>query len=263
MFAVICIFGALVVAPSVASALTVTGTFPADKAGMAAYVKLDPLTETNFDNAKASLFDSVESFGETYMIGLKEYSVDGPNYNKLNFRIYLGTNGWLVVYLLKDQEPSRIVNWRRDAATGKFVSLSDTLLKFAIENAISKIGAPAVTSVEYYNFAYPDAKKMTLTRENIYNGEPITDDFTVLVPGTLYLASYALASIGGAQNTWSEAVGAYIDNKKINGIGDIPFIYGNYLAADFTAGVSHTIRLDKRNDDYPASIVTMLFYSVN
>ena len=185
------IAGLFAILPALATAQTDATTFPVDQAGMAAYVKLDSISQTNFDNAKQSLFDQVETAGSTYLIGTKQYSVDGSDQNKINFHIYLGANGWLVAYLLNTEEPTRIVNWNTGAA------LSDTLLKTAIEDAISKIGATAANPVAYYDFAFPDAQKMTLTRENV-NGDNgvFTKNFTVLVPGTVYQASYSLKSDG-------------------------------------------------------------------
>ena len=188
----ICIAGIVAFLPILTHAAT---TFPVDQAGMAAYVKLGNLTQANFDNAKQNLFDSVEAASSTYMIGVKKYSVDDTSGVKINFHIYLGTNGWLVVYLSKDQEPSQIINWATGAA------LDNTLLKLAIEDSAAKINSAPTTAIAYYDFAQPDARKMTVVRENISSGGS-PKDFTVMVPGTLYQASYSILSTG-AVNSWS------------------------------------------------------------
>lgn len=268
MFAAAFVFGILTAMPSVSSAQTAATTFPVNEAGIAAYVKLDSISQTNFDRARQSLFDSVESFGDTYMIGVKEYSIDGIDggpYNKVNLHMYLGADGWLVVYLLKTEEPSRIVNWRADAATGKLVPLSDTLLKFAIEDATSKIGASALTSAAYYDFAQPEATKMTMIREIIEKGgQESSDEFTVLVPGTLQQASWATKCFDCAINSWDAAATLYVDNNYAAGEVSTSFDYGDYDNAMLGGNKSHAIRLDRRSgsDDYVGA-VTLLLYSPN
>jgi len=231
-----------------------TITFPKDDAGMAAYVKLNQLSQVNFDNACQSLFENAAPSGQTYMIGTKNYSATDDGTNKVEFHIYLGTDGWLVVYLLRNQNPSRIVNWQSGHP------LSETLLKIATEDAIDKIGASVAETMKYYDFSNPDATKMTLIRETVEPGQT-ADDFSVTVPGNLYRASYSLASFGGAYNSQTVFASLYMDNNQfVDKITDTPIIWGDYDESIFTAQTSHTVILNKRNDNTTARVTTLLFY---
>jgi hypothetical protein len=254
--------GLLALLPALANALanaqTNSTTFPVNQAGMAAYVKLDSISAANFDNAKQSLFDQVETAGSTYLIGTKLYSVDASEQNKVNFHIYLGADGWLVVYLTKDQEPSRMVNWRSGTA------LSDTLLKYALEDAIQKIGATAANPIAYYDFAFPDAQKMTLVRENVNwpnNGDSFKK-FTALVPGTIYQASYSLKCDGTSKPNNYTFGALYIDEQLVKDMPTSPLVYGIYDGALFTANQSHTIQLNQGYTD-PLSGATLILYKTN
>ena len=248
------IVGMLAFLPMLARATT---TFPVDQAGMAAYVKLGQLTQANFDNAKQNLFESVESASSTYMVGVKGYSVDGGSSTKVNFHIYLATNGWLVVYLPKDQEPSRMINWAPNA------TLDNTLLKLAIEDAAGKIGSAPTTSIVYYDFAQPDAKKMTVARETVTGENNVySKNFTVLVPGTVYQASYALKSYGLTKPSNNTFGSVYLDQQLVNNMATDPFVWGIYDSALFMANQNHTITLNQ-GYSYPVSAATLILYSVN
>jgi hypothetical protein len=251
------IIGLFAFLPLLAEAQTNSTTFPVDQAGMAAYVKLDSISETNFDNAKQSLFDQVETAGSTYLIGTKQYSIDGSEQKKVNFHIYLGADGWLVVYLTKDQEPSRMVNWHTGTA------LSDTLLKSVIEDAIQKIGAAASKPFAYYDFAFPDAQKMTMVRENVNGDNGVyTKRFTVLVPGTIYQASYSLKCDGLSKPSNYTFGSLQIGDQVVNDMTTSPLVYGIYGNALFTANQSHTIQLNQGYTD-PLSGATLILYKTN
>lgn len=252
----------LIIAPAAANAQNAASAFPADAAGLAAYVKLSAISQDTFDRARQSLFESVESAAATYMIGVKKYSNDGVSngYDQTVFHIYLGADGWLAVYLLKDQFPGQIANWREGAG------LSDTMLKYAVDDALQKIGAAAAEPLKYYNFAYPDAKKMTFVRETMNKGDQIySDDFSVLIPGTFYQGSYGIKCFDCAIRSWNEmGMNLYVDNSLFVGKPYEAFLYGNYDGVLFGDNKSHTVSLSRRSYvDDKVSGFTVLFYSPN
>ena len=141
--------------------------------------------------------------------------------------------------------------------------LSDTLLKAAIEDAIGKIGATAANPVAYYDFAFPDAQKMTLTRENVTGDNGVfTKNFTVLVPGTIYQASYSLKCYGVGKQDNATYGSLWIDEQLVKDMPTSPLVYGIYDGTLFTANQSHTIRLNQ-GYTYPVSAATMILYKTN
>ncbi len=246
------------VLPDIANAEDAVPANPFANAGMSAYVKLDSITESIFENAKANLFDSVENYSANYIVGLgNTYAYPGYNNAEVPLHIYLSTTGWLMVYLTADQEPSMIVNWDKQTPLG------ENLLKLAVEDAAKKIGATYNnSSVKYFDFEYPDAAKMTLVRENV-SIQNTSNTFNVLVPGTIHHASYALASFGVGLNSYTRYVDLYIDKEPAGNINGDAFVYGAYDDARFTAGADHEIMLSKNMDEYPASAVTLILYSIN
>jgi hypothetical protein len=246
---------------AISPAVNAATTFPKNEAGIAAYVKLAPLSQTNFDNARRLLFDSA-SASSTYMIGIESYNAAEQNQtykDSIDFHIYLGTNGWLVAYLLKDETPSKIVNWNAGQP------LSNTMLKAVIEDAIQKIGATASSSIQYYDFFHPEANKMTLVRENLTaETASTTNDFNVTVPGTLYQASWAINCDEAIGSSYADATTVLLDNSTAGYSAAKPIVYGNYDLRSFIANIDHKITLKRRSDsNYKTSAATLLIYKTN
>ncbi len=256
-FLLFSIFLCTAIYPAIASAQEDASAALLESAGLGAYVKLDSIDQTTFDNATASLFNSVESFGTDYMIGVKNYYAHEANSEALvPLHFYLRTDGWLVVYLLNSQESSMIVNWNDGA------SLEDNLLKLAVEDAAGTIGASYDdSSIKYYDFAHPDASQMTLVRENIEDNSQLMNSFSILVPGTVYQATYAMASFGGALKANTSWANLYLDNNMVHNAKTTDnFVYGNYDESLFTAQISHEVIMHKADDIYPASTATLILY---
>ncbi len=208
------IFCSVVFSAEPARAQTST-TFPVDEAGIAAYVKLDSVDITDITEA-LNYFYSIEKQDETYVIGL----VNVPNpwlwsaYRNLS-HLYIGLDGWMVAYYLKDQEASRIMQWN-DYEKG---AINTTTLQDAIDIMCANIGVAYSNDIKYYNFEFPNANKMTLIAEQIEDPHQSTGDyyqgsFSVVVPGTLYEASYELRK----NNSYSDKkiwLCLYIDDAKI------------------------------------------------
>lgn len=231
--AAVCGLAFLGVAPAQAA-------FPQDQAGIAAYVKLASISQTNFDNALKNFFDYTEPSGDTYMIGVKGYTVDNLPYdpyarNKIDVHFYLGVDGWMAAYLPKAEPAAKIVNWRDGA------ELKNTLLEVALNDAIGKIGAATTEEIKYYDFSKTSAKKMTIIKEIVDNNEE-RDSFSATIPGQLEGAFFSLASLTPVfMNNMMELS---LNGNRFTTSGQ-KFLWGNYDFNLFRSGASNDFQLQK------------------
>jgi hypothetical protein len=217
-------------------------TFPVDEAGIAAYVKVDNINNVDI-NTVGNAFYSIVASGESYIIGtVKIENEVSPNYPHL----YVGLDGWIVAYYLKNEEASRIMQWKNYAAG----NITTNTLKDAIDSVCGKTGLTYSTDIKYYDFEFPDANKLTLVAER---NSPSQNDFYVTVPGTLYEASYQVLITG----TWGNCGGGsatqwirlkidenLVFEKGVDGLYGYatPFSsYGYYDLSVFTAGITHHV----------------------
>lgn len=233
------IFLCLVVGITVASIRIVKAknstTFPVDKAGIAAYVKVDNIGNIDISTL-AEAYHTIEASGESYVIG----TVKVPNEVDSNYpHLYVGLDGWIVAYYLKTEEASRIMQWKGYTVG----SINTTTLKDAIDYMCEKIGVTYSGPIKYYDFEFPDANKMTLVADS--------SDFYATVPGTLYEASYQVLL---RSDCCSGSLCRYIELKvdeilvyKSSGLGcnwgcNPPFsTYGSYDLSNFSTGITHHV----------------------
>jgi len=256
---------------SILSAPAAQAAFPQDQAGIAAYVKLEGVNQTSFDTALDDFFDSTEPSGDTYMIGVKGYLVDDqPHdpyaYNKIDVHFYLGVDGWLAAYLLKDDPAAKIVNWRPGA------ELKDTLLEVALKDAIAKLGAAPTGEIKYHDFSAPASSKMTLVKESSpandqdSEGNPINyNEFSAMMKGTLNRFSWSVEGVGTScgGHSWTTPVDLFIEGSgSIAGTGCPGFSYSDYIPAPeiFNDQKSHIVRMSKNQGDKGANGVFVFIY---
>jgi hypothetical protein len=104
---------------------------------------------------------------------------------------------------------------------------------------------------------------MTLTRENVNGANGVyTKNFTVLVPGTIYQASYSLKSDGTSKQNNYTFGALYFDDQLVKDMPTSPLVYGIYDGALFTANQSHAIQLNQGITD-PISGATLILYRTN
>ncbi len=267
LLAAVCVFGFF----GVLFALPAQAAFPQDQAGIAAYVKLSGVNQTSFDTALDDFFDSTEPSGDTYMIGVKGYLVDDQPYdpyayNKIDIHFYLGVDGWLAAYLLKDEPAAKIVNWRPGA------ELKNTLLEIALEDAIAKLGAAPIGEIKYHDFSAPASSKMTLAKESSpandqdSEGNPINyNEFSAMMKGTLSRFSWSVEGVGTScgGHSWMTPVDLFIEGgDPIGGAGCSRFTYGEYIYAPekFNDQKSHIVRMSKNQGDKGANGVFVFIY---
>ena len=160
-------------------------TFPVEEAGIAAYVKLDSVKKEDLTKAWYS-YHSREKNAETYVIGTIEIVNQSPRGGQwFNYpHIYIGRDGWMVAYYLKDEEASQIIQWE-DYTPGV---MGTTTLQDAIDFMADSIGVTYSGEIKYYDFEFPEANKMTLVAETFIDG---SNCFSLTIPGTLYEASFS------------------------------------------------------------------------
>ena len=254
-------------------ALPAQAAFPQEQAGIAAYVKLEGVSQTSFDTALDDFFDSTEPSGDTYMIGVKGYLVDDQpydpynyQYNKTDIHFYLGVDGWLAAYLLKDDPAAKIVNWRPGA------ELKNTLLEVALEDAIAKLGATPTGEIKYHDFSAPASSKMTLVKESSpandqdSEGNPINhNEFSAMVKGTLSRFSWSVEGVGTScgGHSWTTPIDLFIEGgDPIGGAGCSRLTYGDYVYAPekFNDQKSHIVSMSKNQGDKGANGVFVFIY---
>lgn len=185
------VIGIMAIPTKFAKAETAT-TFPVGEAGIAAYVKLNSVDITDLTEA-LNYFYQRKKQESTYVIGTMQVeNVMGlwtPLYSYPH--LYIGLDGWVVAYYLKDEEASRIMQWK-DYTTG---AINTTTLKDAIDIMAYKIGVSYSDPIKYYDFEFPEANKMTLIAEKAWwepGGGKSRNSFSVTVPGVLYEGAYSL-----------------------------------------------------------------------
>ncbi len=253
---------------SFAGAAGAAATFPDDKAGITAYVKLPAIGDDKLRILKESFFNSVESYGNHHAIGVKEYTTcqDYQSQNgKTNFHIYVGADGWIAAYLLRTEEPARLVDWDDPAGLGK------TMLARIVEDTAQKIGAaiPADLAIKYYNFAYPDAAKMTIVKESIAANEinastsapVLIDDFSATAAGTMRQVSWGLYVKNSVCQDSGDTVALLIGGDLAGGSCD-RLSYGNYYYVyKFNDHKSRLIQLSKHSNSSSANAAAAVVFT--
>ena len=226
--------------------------FPVDKAGIAAYVKLDVPADQMYKVLTDALsYYSNKETPETnqyYVIGVMKIEdkvqIGSPNQNKVWFEyphLYIGLDGWMVAYYLKDEEPSRIMQWEGYTPG----SITTTTLKEAIDEMCQDLGVNYSGEPKYYDFAYPQATKMTLVAETAPGGKNAgSNSFSVTIPGTLYQASYmTFMHCGYSSCTMKLDIdGNTVVSKYSSSANSDSFLeYGDYPLDLLTPNVPHLI----------------------
>jgi hypothetical protein len=232
-----------------------TTTFPVGEAGIAAYVKLDSVTIEDLTEALNHYYTR-EKQTETYVIG----TVEVVNKFWKNYpHLYISLDGWMVAYYLKDEEASKIMQWK-DYTPG---SITTTTLKDVIDFMAESIGVTYSTEVKYYNFEFPEANKMTLIAETLPQSTLgyCKNGFSVTVPGTLYEASYSIYAVHWGYDT--RRMNLNMDNEIIftTEVTQSEEFYGFYDLTDFEVNVPHFIELSRYNCNGEGAATVLIYHS--
>lgn len=188
-------------------------SFLEDEAGMIAYTLLDK--KIDLKRAK-SVFKAIEKETDKYIIG--SFSISGfKGYSKEDVHLFVHTDGWVVVYYLKQDSTAKMISMQ---------NLGNTKLNMGLTEACSMIGA-TVPYVRYYHFQYPDADKFIVLAKS--QSQP----FRIMIPISFVIY----------ERSWSSSGSINVDNKSISGSSDSGQFgtYGLLSTADLKPDDFHNI----------------------
>lgn len=128
--------------------------FPADEAGMCAWVK----AKSSIPNLNVAVpaFATIERQTDDYIIG----TVAMDYHTEEQYpHVYVSTDGWVVAYYPKNRPSSWLL--AKYAGGG----ISTTTLEEAVLHVCTQIDGDA-TGLKYYDFRHPDATKMMIIAES-------------------------------------------------------------------------------------------------
>lgn len=205
--------------------------FPADDAGIAAYVKASSSIDLNDTK---SAFASIERETADYIIG----TVDITWYSEQDRpHVYVSKDGWIVAYYPKDKSAGWIFPWY-EYADG---ALSSTTLSKALGIVANSVGG-TTNGLKYYDFRNPDASKMMIIIESTTG----TEFYKLTVPTSysLYAVdwSHYSSTYGGVGTKGYSRV--YLDGAQFtsDGGGSNQRSYGS-LKGQIINGVEHEIKI--------------------
>lgn len=236
----------------VAGAAEATGgnAFPEDEAGISAYVNVGK--SINITEA-VKAFTQTEELSKTHAIGI--IPIDNKR-GTMNVHVYVDTGGYIVAYFKNTEPASNIVKWSRmDFNNPK---IEDFTTNAAIKAMCSKIDVyylDITDDIKYYDFEYPDAKKMVIFLDARSSGG---NEYThISIPGKyrLYEASYSL--IATLYRNVDNDVYLYVDGTQIAHVDECLRTGMYNLENVLTLGEPHSIKL---NTEHSGGVGTILIY---
>jgi len=205
--------------------------FPADEAGISAYVKASSSIDLNDTK---SAFASIERETADYIIGTVDITwqseQDRPH-------VYVSTDGWIVAYYPKDKSAGWIFPWY-EYADGPLIS---TTLSKALGTVANSVGG-TTNGLKYYDFRNPDASKMMIIIESTTG----TEFYTLTVPTSysLYAVDWSHYSSTVSSSSGSGYSYVYLDGAifTLDGWGANQMSYGS-LKGQIINGVEHEIKI--------------------
>ena len=213
-------------------------SFLEEEAGISLYVNVGE--EIDLSQAKG-LYKVLEDETDSYLIGTVELS----GYEKWEGwwpHVWIHKDGWIVVYYLKEEPTSRLMDWfYYDRAGGGEIStttLREVLLGVAsdLKLDLTKIQE----DMRYYHWQYPEAKKLLVVLDTTNAG---SDSFKYTIPGSLKLYEASGSHFGnvGCCGRWSQTA---IDGEVFKKGGDGKYVTVGNLAPKWTSqGVTHEVIL--------------------
>ncbi|MBM3241059.1 hypothetical protein FJZ31_32650 [Candidatus Poribacteria bacterium] len=245
---------------SSAEAAQTTKAFPADEAGIAAYVKVSTV---DIEKIK-SILKEVEEVGDNYIVGITPIPDFG---GEIGVHLYADTDGWLVAYIKADQPAAMIMQWGTADVKKPVISvIQSTTLEDALRNAGDAISAIVPQKdIKYYDFEAPEANGMTLfIRTRTGKGSNIVQA-ELPATYTLYEASYYHYAYRQWHSGWGGYTGSSelkVDETTINKLESVSSAWGRAFGSykgSVTTGTLHKIEISC--DDNPsAGVATVLIY---
>lgn len=207
---------------------TTSSTFPVEEAGIAAYLKVKEITPEKLSQIP---FVEITKQGESYLIG-KMRIFPYPNGLGETFpHVYIGLDGWIVAYYLRDEKMAEIVQYNFQEYKPKVQgTVLETTLKRVCESAKLECD---LSQIKYFNFEYPRANKMTIIANCLSGLRCGKPNFLISVPGKVYEASYKIET-SGHQLMLSLNETPFLVMKNCN--TNTSYFSGDFDLANFNSG---------------------------
>lgn len=214
-----------------AFALESETSFLEEEAGISLYMKVNQ--QLDLSKVK-SAFKTIEKETSNYIVG----SISLPNLPETDdVHCFVQKDGWIVVYYLKDEPISKIIDWSYYSGT----TLTKTKLLVVLEKIASVLGT-SVTNAKYYHFQYPFAEKfMIIIEKQVSSG---TDSFNLSLPSSFSFYEESWSYRGG-EGGYYHADYFSIDGKTISSNPD-GTKYGT-LTTHLSSDTFHTILIDNES----------------
>lgn len=203
--------------------------FPADEAGISAYVKASSSIDLNDTK---SAFASIERETSDYIIGTVDITwhseQDRPH-------VYVSKDGWIVAYYPKEKSAGWIFPWYEYSGG----PLSSTTLSKALGIVANSVGG-TTNGLKYYDFRNPDASKMMIIIESTTG----TEFYKLTVPTSfsLYAVDWShYSSLSCSYGGGSSYV--YLNGASFDHIGCGTTSHKGSLLGQLINGVEHEIKI--------------------
>ncbi len=235
--------------------------FPADKAGIAAYVKVSEQIDVN---RLSPIFREVRDVGDNYIIGIVPIDDIGGT---IDVYLYADRDGWFVAYLPKTEPTATIMQWLSISDMNQYnkpviTNLNRTILTDALDQAKNLL-LLVLPDVKYYHFKYPDATKTTLFIKTTQESDVM--QFKIPQNFTLFESSFYHFSLNGGDSKVKldgflvsdlrETATSTGKNYNYSSFRDIHFYQASYMSLN----TLHTIEVIN-NDTLPSGLASVLLY---
>lgn len=207
--------------------------FPADEAGISAYVNAKP-SGINLESAK-SAFASIERETPDYIIGTVALDLHAEEEYP---HVYVSTDGWVVAYYPSERPSSWILPWA-DYSGG---AISSTTLSKAVGKVATAVGGTS-SGIKYYDFRYEDANKMMIIIESIQHGENFFK-FTIPTAFQTYAVDWSHYNIDESPTVTNRGQSfAYFNGAQVSSLSTTDSNYGSFTG-QVQNGVEQTVMIN-------------------
>ena len=224
-------------------------TFLDEEAGITIYTNVGQ--SLNLATAKAE-YKTIEKETPDYIVG----SVSLPNLPEADdVHIFVHKDGWIVVYYLKAEPVSKVIDWNHYSA-GK---LTKTKLQVGLEEMCNALGLTA-TDLKYYHFQYPYASKWMIIVESQYGSG--TDSCRLRIPSefTVYERSWSHYGLNTGSPYYGYGSYAKIDGINISSFDGTATGYGQLTASQLSPDVFHEVSVSCSSSSGQAHVGILLLY---
>lgn len=210
--------------------------FPADEAGISAYVNVGQ--SIDLEKAKKALVGT-RAEGDDYIIGIIE--LEGLPEDEFP-HMYFNENGWILAYYTKIAPASRIMQWHGyNGGPITTTTLQDAIAKSCPEIRVDF--SSVRDNISYYHFQYPEATEMVMSVDIAIGSS--SENFNYLIPFdvTLFEGSWSQRGFSwGYSNKYSSSFSVDGGNVSRAAMGTIK--NGKCRDSHLTPGDIHNVNME-------------------